>query len=1554
MQEDLKKYKDLFDTMDLGVVYQNSKGNIIEVNAAAESILGYSKKELLKLTSESKDWKAIKEDGAPFPGHEHPSMVSLKTGKRVNDAIMGIYNKKLKEYRWININSVPEFRNGEKKPYQVYTTFTDITHQKEMKDQLSQFQMAVEFSSNAVGMSTPDGKHFYQNRRFNTIFGEIGDDPRETLYVDKKVGRKVFQTIKDGKEWRGIVEMYGKDGNILQISLQAYSIKNNRGDVICLVGVHTDISAQKKAEKELLESEEKFRQLADKSPNMIFINQNGKIVYTNHCCEKYTGYTKEELLNENFNFLTLIDSEFHELVQSKFKQHLSGKDIAPYEYQIKTKKGRKLDVISSTKLIIYNNQPAILGIVTDISERKKTEQKLRESEQKYRFLLNSQNDAIFLHPYKEKGFGKFIEVNEIACERYGYIREEFLKLTVEDITDKNDIKDRISANRKSKMVTNGNLVFEVNNITKSGEVFPVEISSRIITIKDKPYTLSVVRDITERKQTEKELSKKEELFHTLIEQAADAVFVSDMQGHIVNVNQQATKSLGYTYDELLDLKVMELDSYYPTLKKCQELWNTIKIGSSIQFESKHIRKDKTKFPVEISISAIEFKGEKHILGFARDITERKKIETAIQESEKKFRSMIEHSAEAIALIGTNGEILYESPSAFKLTGYTAEERIGRSALETIYEEDQNKIKKLLTIVTEKKGGLVSTRFRGVRKDGTIWWAEGTAINRLHDRNIAAIIINYRDITAQKLAEDRLKLTQFGIDHSQIAVMQLNDEGNVYYANEQACKSLGYSMEEMLKLNVTDFNPTFDKERWQKHRKLTFEERNRTIETLHKRKGGTVFPVEVTVNAVEFEGKKISFSFTKDITERKRAEALIKENVERFQNIFNQSPIGIGYYDKEGNCIEINQAACRIFGIADDQRVVGFKLLEDPNISPELFAELKKGKQITYISEFDFELVKKHNLYPTSRSGKIFTSVSISPIRDNNSNILGYIGQVQDITNQKKVEDALQKQIAEYEVLNKEYKIQNKELSSTLNKIQNINKELAITKKKIEESEKKYRSIVEATSEWIWETDLHGKHIFSNQAIESILGYKLEEFINTNAFDFMHSQDIEIVKKKYSEHIKSKSGWRNWIIRWRHKDGSIRYLESNADAIFDISGNHIGFRGADRDITERKKSEEELQKAKQKAEESDKLKTAFLANMSHEIRTPMNGIIGFTELLKTPDLTSTEHSKYIDIIQQSGERMLNIINDLIDISKIEAGQVEIALAPASINKLLDNLYEFFLPEARKKGLNLSVKKELTDHRSIVITDETKLNQVLSNLIKNALKYTDTGGIILGYRIENNFAQFYVQDTGIGVRKEYHQKIFERFLQGEVDKDKALEGSGLGLSISRAYIEMLGGKIWVESEYGKGATFYFTIPYNFFDESTSEDEILKAPKDQVISNLTILIAEDDETSYIYLKEILKPHNIKILRTLNGEDTVKLATLDPKIDMVLMDIKMPIMNGFEATKIIKQKRPELPIIAQTAYALSNDSKRALEAGCNDYIAKPIHKDVLLQKIRRVMIRH
>ncbi len=507
-------------------------------------------------------------------------------------------------------------------------------------------------------------------------------------------------------------------------------------------------------------------------------------------------------------------------------------------------------------------------------------------------------------------------------------------------------------------------------------------------------------------------------------------------------------------------------------------------------------------------------------------------------------------------------------------------------------------------------------------------------------------------------------------------------------------------------------------------------------------------------------------------------------------------------------------------------------------------------------------------------------------------------------------------------------------------------------------------LISTISDAIFLTNTSNEIIEVNQGALDMLNYESHELIGKK-IDFIveKTNEQDIINRNLLKLVKEKGKISDVEVNFCDKNNKLIPVSISVSVTNLNTKGRFGHIAVARDISARKIADNDLKKAfnkldelveertrnltavneqliitTEKAEESDRLKTAFLANMSHEIRTPMNGILGFAGLLKKPNLSGETQNNYINIIEKSGARMLNIINDIISISKIESGLEDVSFNELNVNEQQDYLYNFFIHEAESKDLKLSYKSALPLSLSILKTDQEKFITIYTNLIKNALKYTMDGSIEFGYLKKNDFLEFYIKDTGIGVESDRQEAIFERFIQADVEDKMARQGAGLGLSITKAYVEMLGGKIWMESIKSKGSVFYFTIPY--IADLVNIDYSHKEVKAN-ISDLKVLLVEDDETSALLINIMLEETKSEILRAKNGIEAVNICRENSDLDFVLMDIRMPKMDGYEATRKIREFNKDIVIIAQTAHALAGDIEKTIDAGCNFHLSKPIIKE-------------
>ncbi len=477
-------------------------------------------------------------------------------------------------------------------------------------------------------------------------------------------------------------------------------------------------------------------------------------------------------------------------------------------------------------------------------------------------------------------------------------------------------------------------------------------------------------------------------------------------------------------------------------------------------------------------------------------------------------------------------------------------------------------------------------------------------------------------------------------------------------------------------------------------------------------------------------------------------------------------------------------------------------------------------------------------------------------------------------------------------------------------------------------------------------DLNGKITYANPTFLKYWRYQHpEEVLNKSVFDFWESNEEP---GKVVAAISANGRWEGEMKGIR-SDGSVFDVLVQASLVTNHKDKPICMQASFFDITERKIREQELWKAKEKAEESSRLKSAFLANMSHEIRTPMNGILGFINLLKEEDLSVKEKEEYTFMVTESGNRLLNTIDDIMECSFIEVGELEINKEETDLPELMHQMYTLFRPEADRK--NIVLKMNCSEERRLIQTDKNKLERILYHLLNNALKFTENGTVEFGAEVKEEFIQFYIKDTGLGIPENPLVNVFEPFIQADMGLNRRHEGSGLGLSISKAYVEKLGGKIGFTSIKNEGSTFSFTIAHESEKTAKGGFAPVKISEDDFLSGRKILIAEDDYYSSLLLESSLKYSGARILKTQSGKGAVQMLMDNPDIALVLMDMKMPGMNGIEATSIIRQFNAHVPIIAQTALVLVDEKKMLLEAGCNDYISKPINTHLLLNKIKQLL---
>jgi len=665
-----------------------------------------------------------------------------------------------------------------------------------------------------------------------------------------------------------------------------------------------------------------------------------------------------------------------------------------------------------------------------------------------------------------------------------------------------------------------------------------------------------------------------------------------------------------------------------------------------------------------------------------------------------------------------------------------------------------------------------------------------------------------------------------------------------------------------------------------------------------------------------DGRKVVFSSAIDITEQKIA----MEKAELNEIRLNRSEkIGrIGNYELDLATSEIF-GSDQLFELYGRDPKLGFPSVDEVNKFYSEKDQLKLNQYIYQIIETGKPVEGFQVSIDLPKGEPMTLDSSMFPIHNSEGEVVKIYGVLQDVTEQKNTEN-----------------------------------ELIRAKEKAEENEKRLNRSETIGKIGNWEYNLITSEIFWSDELFELYGRDMKLGAPTldNIGDYYTDVEQEKLNNNILQIIETATPIEGYDSIVNLPNGKSIVLYSSMFPLLNEKNDVVKIYGVSQDITERKKAENDIIKAKEKAEESDRLKTEFINNMSHEIRTPMNGILGFSEFLHDENLSPQKRKLYVNIIQNSGNQLMKVVDDILEISKLGTKQVKTLEKQSCLNDLLLELFSVFDVKAKENSTPLYLKKGLSDIRSNILTDASKLNKILSNLLENALKYTNEGFIEFGYLLINNKIQIYVKDTGIGIVPEMHEKIFERFSQEEKELTKNVGGLGLGLSIAKENTELLGGEIELESVKGQGSMFTVTIPYKPVNSEPEAKTLTREPGHQ----FTVLIAEDEEVNYLYLETIIEGQsNVKynIIHAKNGEEAVEECAHNPAIDIVLMDMKMPKMNGFEATRLIKKTRPNLPIIAQTAYSTIEDKEKAINVGCSDFISKPINRINLQEVVDKYMLK-
>lgn len=1176
-------------------------------------------------------------------------------------------------------------------------------------------------------------------------------------------------------------------------------------------------------------------------------------------------------------------------------------------------------------------------------------------------VFRSISQAVIITRAKD---GLIHDVNESFTRLTGYSYHEAVgRSTVElNLWPREIDRKMVIANlRKGEKISEAEFVFR----TKAGVMCTGLFACDLILLEGEQFILSSFTDITQRKRLEEDVRRSEERLRMINDSSIDFVYSYDLQSRFTSANRSLCESLGLTEGDIIGKTHEELG--FPK-NRCLE-WDSLhrqvlQSNKTVISPTSSPMPDGTLHQFEVVLNPLHDHNGKiiGIGGTTRDITIRKKAMDDLVMSESKFRSTFDQSPVGSVMVGPDTKFIRSNDAFCRFVGYNENELIGRCIADITHPDDVGIGRNEMKMILEGRSDKARVQKRYLRKDGTIVWGEVT-ISLVRDsmNNPLFFLPIILDITEQKRTEQALIESEERFrslyENSTIGLYRTTPDGEILLANPALLKMLGYESLEEARTRDLD-RGGYHLRTIRDEFKALMEQKDIVLgfEAFWSRKDGSLVYLRESARAIRDASGKIMYydGTVEDISERKKVEQALVESEERFRSLYENATVGLYRTTPDGRILLANPTILKLLGYADldelmqrNLEMTGF----DPDYPRSMFKEIMEKEGL---------VVGLESLWKRKDGTNLSIRESARAIRDGEGQILYYDGTIEDITPRKTAEAALARSneeiIRNSERLESLVKITHYRASSLQDLLDfALNEAIALTQSKIgyifNYSEKDELFTLNTWSKEIMNQCrvVNPEKVYAlsdtgcwGEAVRQRRPFMTNDYSLTGTFMKGTPEGHEPLRKFLTvpifvgEEIVAVIGVAN-----KHEDYNqtdINQLTLLMDSIWKI--------------VERERYQQELIRAKERAEQSDRLKSTFLANMSHEIRTPMNAIVGFSGMLSEPDLQPDERNRFVEIIQSRSEDLMHLINDILDISRIESGNASVILEkvmPGKVIRELEVVFSERLRKVRKPELFLRAVGPPAGAPAVIETDPYILRQVFSNLIDNAIKYTEQGEIRFGFHApQHNRITFFVSDTGIGIAPENQALIFETFRQADIKDSHKYGGAGLGLAICKGSLALLGGDIKIESAPGTGSTFLFSLPFLGREGSVPSPELQKQEAGGAgvprWEGKEILLIEDEESNMEFLKTILRRTGAKLIPAYNGSQVRELCKDLSQFHLVLMDVRLPDATGWDLTREIKAIRPELPVIAQTAYAMITDRQNSEASGCDNYISKPIKKEALL----------
>ncbi|MEG4988382.1 PAS domain S-box protein [Microcoleus sp. BR0-C5] len=1413
-------------------------------------------------------------------------------------------------------------------------------HQRQQAEiAIARLAAIVESSEDAIISKDLEGVVTSWNVGAETIFGYtaaeiVGQSGRKLIPADyRDEENEIITKIQRGERIKHYdTKRLRKDGTLIDVSMSVSPIKDKTGNIIGASKIARNIADRKQAEAALRQSEERWELSVRGNNDGIWDwNVQTNEVFFSSRWKEMLGYEDHEIQNIVDEWVNLMHPDDVGWVIQAVQDHFAKK--TPFyitEHRIRCKDGSYKWILDRGQALWddVGNVIRMAGSHTDITERKQAEVALQVSETRYRQLIDNLNAGFVIHAADTS--------IQLCNEKAG----ELLGLSMDQMLGKTAISPAWHFVREDGSVMPRE-EYPVNQVLSSGNSLKnyvlgikKEIDSCVWVLVNAYPELDrngqiqrvVVTfiDISKRKKVELEIQKTRNFLQALLDNLPVAVFVKDVQPKRFGVfefwNKTSEQLFGISAEQAIGKSGYD---FFPTEQaiffdqKDREAFEKGK-SEDILEEVIHSHSLGKRWLHTMKIPIYDEQHQpQYLLCFSQDITDRKHAEAERRE----ISEVMQNALSGISKLDVQGRYLYVNKAYSDVTGYQPEEMVGMSWEKTVHPDELKKLVAAYWLMVQE--GRVEVETKGVRKDGSVFYKQLVMISTYDEQH--QFLGHYcfmKDISDRKKAElaleqDLLRSKAF-FNTSLDGVVVMDWVGKVVEASSSFAQMLGYTLEETLNLNVFDWDAEWTREELQVM--LQREQVIPLFETRHRRKNGSVYDVEISWNRVELQDEMMNFCICRDISDRKRneaarqqAEQALRESETRFQAFMNHSPAPAWITDENGVMLYASQTYLNTFDLPTDD-VIGKSIFE---LYPAAIAQ-QFLENIQTVAQTN-ELIETIEI-ASRRDGSLGEFLVYKFLIPDLSGQMLVGGVAIDVTRQHQAETALQL------------------------------------------SEERLKLALEASGDGLWDWDIETGKLYVNSYYQEMLGYKPGELVmDVNVWEQMiHPDDKFWVFEALHSNLQDSSVKYAFDYRVRCKSGEWKWIANYGKVVaYDEHGKPLRMIGTHKDISDRKQKELALQHAMEAAEAANLAKSTFLANMSHELRTPLNVILGFAQVMAHDSCLTPTQKEDLQTIRRSGDHLLSLINDVLDLSKIESGHCTVEQSGLDLIALLHSLRNMLAERASSKGLHLcfEIAPEVPQ---FMLVDAQKLRQVLLNLLSNAIKFTDRGSITLQVSIEAEgtgtltttrpILQFVVADTGVGIASVELDTIFDAFVQAQAGK-RSTGGTGLGLTISRKLLELMGGKISVSSTLGEGSTFTFTLPVspisgvNVTPEENNRLVIGLAPCQR---DHRILVVDDQAENRLLMVRLLTQLGLEVKEATNGQQAVQIwQQWQP--DLTWMDIRMPVLDGYEATKQIRamEDGQNSIIIALTAQASQSDRALALAAGCNDYISKPFREQTLFLKM-------